>query len=442
VSELLGVLLKVLLRLVSFCAFILIFCALALAQAPVGSISGTVFDESGAVVPAAPVSITNKDTGLLRNVITSADGIFSASSLPAGIYEVKTEVPGFRTLVREATIVVGGQTTVDLHLQVGAQKDVVTVESVTPQIEYERHTIDGVVNRQQIQSLPLNGRSFLQLAMLEPGVTVSSNAQGQYNRAFDVSILGSDSNLTRITIDGATVRDSVTGGTQQNFSQEIVQEFQVSSVNFDLSTGVGAGGSVNVVTRSGSNQLHGSAFEFLRNKAFDATRWLTDLGEVRAVVAGAVQRGVCPIERLVEELEQGPRQGSANLRRALAEVADGVRSAAEGQLHALIRRAGLPMPMFNPRLFIGRAFLAVPDCWWPDAGVAAEVDSRAWHLSPQEWENTLARQARMAAAGIIVLHFPPSRIYAERKEVVAEIRSALAAGRGRSLPRVRTLPAR
>ena len=173
----------------------------------------------------------------------------------------------------------------------------------------------------------------------------------------------------------------------------------------------------------------------------DAARWLADLGEVRAVVAGAVQRGLCPIERLVEELEQGPKQGSALLRRALAEVADGVRSAAEGQLHALIKRAGLPMPMFNPRLFVGRAFLAVPDCWWPDAGVAAEVDSRAWHLSPREWENTLARQARMAAAGIIVLHFPPSRIYTERKEVIAEIRSALAAGRGRPLPQVRTLPA-
>ena len=173
----------------------------------------------------------------------------------------------------------------------------------------------------------------------------------------------------------------------------------------------------------------------------DAARWLTDLGEVRAVVAGAVQRGLCPVERLVEELEQGPKQGSALLRRALAEVADGVRSAAEGQLHALIKRAGLPMPMFNPRLFAGRAFLAMPDCWWPDAGVAAEVDSRAWHLSPREWENTLARQARMAAAGIIVLHFPPSRISTERKEVIAEIRNALAAGRGRRLPQVRTLPA-
>jgi hypothetical protein len=91
------------------------------------------------------------------------------------------------------------------------------------------------------------------------------------------------------------------------------------------------------------------------------------------------------------------------------------------------------MPMFNPRLFVGRDFLAAPDCWWPDAGVAAEVNSREWHLSPRDWENTLARQARMAAAGIIVLHFPPSRIYTERKEVIAEIRSALAAGRTRCL---------
>jgi hypothetical protein len=174
----------------------------------------------------------------------------------------------------------------------------------------------------------------------------------------------------------------------------------------------------------------------------DAARWLTDLGAVRAVVAGAVQRGLCTVGHLVEELEHGPKQGSALFRRVLAEVADGVRSAAEGQLHSLIKRAGLPMPMFNPRLFAGSVFLAVPDCWWPDAGVAAEVDSRAWHLSPRDWENTLARQARMAAAGIIVLHFPPARIYKERKAVVTEIRGALAAGQGRPLPHVRALPAR
>jgi hypothetical protein len=144
----------------------------------------------------------------------------------------------------------------------------------------------------------------------------------------------------------------------------------------------------------------------------------------------------------VEELDHGPKQGSALFRRALAEVADGVRSAAEGQLHALIKRSGLPMPMFNPRLFAGRAFLAVPDCWWPDVGVAAEVDSRAWHLSPRGWENTTARHARMSAVGIIVLHFAPRQIYTQPYEVVGMIRSALTAAQGRPLPQVRTLPAR
>jgi hypothetical protein len=174
----------------------------------------------------------------------------------------------------------------------------------------------------------------------------------------------------------------------------------------------------------------------------DAARWLTDLGEVRAVVAGAVQRGLCPVELLAEELREGPKQGSALFRRALAEVADGVRSAAEGRLHALIKRAGLPMPMFNPRLFVGRDFLAVPDCWWPDAGVAAEVDSREWHLSPRDWENTLARQARMSAVGIIVLHLPPRQINTRPTEVAVLIRKALAAAWGRPLPHVRALPAR
>src|SRR5690349_1134475 len=249
---------------------VLAFASSVFSQAPVGDLTGTIFDESGAVIPAAAVTVTNKETGLLRNLTTSSSGVYSASSIPAGVYEIKAEVAGFRTVVREATVAVGGLTTADLHLQIGASKDVVTVEAVTPQIEYERHTIDGVVSRQQIQNLPLNGRSFLQLAFLEPGVSVSANSQGQYNRAFDVSILGSDSNLTRITVDGATVRDSVTGGTQQNFSQEVVQEFQVSSVNFDLSTSLGAGGAVNVVTRGGGNEFHGSGFFFFRDHNMSA----------------------------------------------------------------------------------------------------------------------------------------------------------------------------
>src|ERR671932_2901508 len=108
--------------------------------------------------------------------------------------------PWFRTIVRDATVQVGQTTSVDMHLQVGQSKDVVTVETATAQVEYQRHTVDGVITRQQIQELPLNGRSFLNLAFLEPGVTVSPGTTSQYNSLFSVSILGGDSNKTAITV--------------------------------------------------------------------------------------------------------------------------------------------------------------------------------------------------------------------------------------------------
>jgi hypothetical protein len=171
----------------------------------------------------------------------------------------------------------------------------------------------------------------------------------------------------------------------------------------------------------------------------DAARGLTALADVRAVVAEAVQRAICPIARLSEEVAAGPVRGSALLRQALAEVADGIRSPAEADLRDLITWARLPMPMFNPRLLAGQVFLAIPDCWWPHAGVAVEVDSRAWHLSPRDWENTLARHARMSAHGIGVLHFTPRQIRSQRRAVAATIRGALAAGR--PLASIRALPA-
>jgi hypothetical protein len=173
----------------------------------------------------------------------------------------------------------------------------------------------------------------------------------------------------------------------------------------------------------------------------DAVRGITDIRDVRAVVAEAVQQGRCPISWLAEEVSGGPVRGSALLRRALAEVAAGVRSSAEGDLKDLITRARLPAPMFNPSLFVGRTFLARPDCWWPESAVAAEADSRAWHLSPRDWENTLARHARLSAVGIIVLHFTPGQICSQRNDVVTAIRSALAAGQNRPLPAIRAVPA-
>jgi hypothetical protein len=173
----------------------------------------------------------------------------------------------------------------------------------------------------------------------------------------------------------------------------------------------------------------------------DAVRQLRDPADVRAVVAAGVQQGKVTVGQLAEELALGAMRQSAGLRGALAEVAQGVRSGAEADLVALVRRSRLPVPMLNPRLLVGDELLAIPDAWWPEAGVAAEVDSQEWHLSPDSWKATMARHARMSARGIIVLHFPPSRIRAAGREVAAEIRSALAAARGRRLPAVRAVSA-
>ena len=175
--------------------------------------------------------------------------------------------------------------------------------------------------------------------------------------------------------------------------------------------------------------------------AADAARELSSFREARAVIASAVQLGRCRLDRLQEELTQGPVRGSAWLRQSLAEVTKGVRSGAEGDLGDLLCRSGLPAPMFNARLFAGKIFIAVADAWWPEAGVAAEVDSREWHLSPEDWEKTIQRHARMSAHGIIVLHFTPNQIRHEPARVVADIRSALAAGRARPALAVRALPA-
>jgi hypothetical protein len=174
----------------------------------------------------------------------------------------------------------------------------------------------------------------------------------------------------------------------------------------------------------------------------DTVRGMPDLGAVRAIVADGVQQGIVQVRQLADELAAGPARGSARFRQVLGEVAEGVRSSAEGDLRTLIKRERIPDPMYNPRLYEGGSFIAEPDAWWTEAGVAGEIESRQWHLSPRDWERTLSRDARMSAHGIIVLHFPPQRLRAEPQVVAAEIRSALASGRSRGPLPIRALPAR
>jgi hypothetical protein len=161
----------------------------------------------------------------------------------------------------------------------------------------------------------------------------------------------------------------------------------------------------------------------------DTVLAMTVLRDARAVVAGAVQSRACTLGQLSRELADGPVRGSALLRTVLAEVADGIRSAPEGDLRHLIKAAGLPEPLYNPRLFLEGKFLASPDAWWPQAGVIAEVDSRQWHAMPDGWEETMKRHNRLVAVGVAVLHFSPRELRTEPDDVVRRIGAALQAGR-------------
>jgi hypothetical protein len=163
----------------------------------------------------------------------------------------------------------------------------------------------------------------------------------------------------------------------------------------------------------------------------DAVRDLTSLRDVRAMVADAVQRGHCRVPDLSAELDDGPSVGSKLFREALADVADGIRSAAEGDLKDLLAKSALPMPLFNASIYDGNdgTFIARPDAWWPDRGVAVEVDSHEWHLSPDDHTRTLERQRRMAKRGILVVPFTPRDIRTQPAKVLAAIRDALETGR-------------
>ena len=172
----------------------------------------------------------------------------------------------------------------------------------------------------------------------------------------------------------------------------------------------------------------------------DTARLLASVRDARAVVADAVQRGRCTVADLAAELRDGPIKGSATFRSVLAEVADGIRSTAEGDLRGLIKTARLPTPLFNASLYVGDTFLARPDAWWPEAGVAAEVDSYEWHLLPADWDRTRRRHDLMGAAGIIPLHFSPRQIRREPAEVVRLIRDALDSGLQRPPLPIRTMP--
>lgn len=244
---------------------------LAAAQMPTGSIAGVVRDASGAAVPRAHVKLQSTATGLTRTVATSGQGDYSFPALLAGEYEVMAEAAGFQRTVRQASVEAGVTTTTDLNLQVGDVKFSIAADASSPQMHYVSPSVDGLITRDQIENLPLNGRSFLELAKLEPGG--QPPARSTNNRTL-VPVLnapsGNSGRGTRVTVDGGGIMAIGYTGSAMGLSQEVVEEFQVSTLGFDLATGITDQGAINVVTRSGSNELHGTAFYFFRDHTLAA----------------------------------------------------------------------------------------------------------------------------------------------------------------------------
>jgi hypothetical protein len=170
-------------------------------------------------------------------------------------------------------------------------------------------------------------------------------------------------------------------------------------------------------------------FTSLARAVADAARGMTRFNDVQALVCGSIQRGRCTLEELAQELRLGPSAGARWYRMALAEVSEGIRSAAEAQLKRLIDRSDLDRPVYNADLYtLDGLFIGRPDAWFARAGVAGQVDSRQYHLAAKDYETTTLRHNRMEAAGIHVLHWLPSTIKAEPQRVIADLRSAIAAG--------------
>src|SRR5205823_4253297 len=254
-------------------ALALITPSAVLAQtANTGIITGVVKNEKGEVVPNATVRAVNIGTNATREATTSGEGVYEISQLVPGTYRVEVEAQGFAKYVQENAVVnVLQRSTIDPVLKVGGIGETVnvTAESV-PLVETTKTDVSGVISQRELNTLPVNGRSFASLAILIPGATLAPSFDPTKSRVGTFSIGGSTGRNLNITVDGGDNKDNAVGGILQNFSMEGIQEFALSTQRFSAANGRSGGALLSVITKSGTNQLHGSLFGFFRDDKLKA----------------------------------------------------------------------------------------------------------------------------------------------------------------------------
>jgi len=242
---------------------------LSLAQTTVsqGSIQGTVTDQTNAVVPDATITITSSTTGQTVTVKTSSAGTYNSGGLPVGDYQVRVQAKGFKTVQLTVPVQIAVTSSGNVRLEIGRESTTVEVQSSTITVNTEQSAVQGVLSGDEIDNMPVNGRSFLDLAQLEPGVQMQDGGNFDptkvgYN---SISINGDFGRTPRIEVDGLDVSDETVGTTTQNVALSSIQEFNIGRSSLDISTEVTSTGSVNLATRSGTNDFHGQAFYQFRD---------------------------------------------------------------------------------------------------------------------------------------------------------------------------------
>jgi hypothetical protein len=256
-------------------AILLLVPSTVLPQATIstGNINGSVTDPSGAAVAGAKVTITRTDTDVSTDVTTNSSGFYNSGSITVGTYTVRVTAKGFATSETRVMVQIGNNSAVNFKLQVGAESTTVNVEAAAVGVNTEQTSVQGVLTATQIENLPVNGRNFLDLAQLEPGVQIQDGTNFDPTKIGyqSISMGGRFGRTARIQVDGTDISDETVGTTTGNIAASAIQEFQIAQSTMDLSNDLSSSGVVNVSTKSGTNTIHGEGFEYYRSSNVDAS---------------------------------------------------------------------------------------------------------------------------------------------------------------------------
>ncbi|HYU47609.1 MAG TPA: carboxypeptidase regulatory-like domain-containing protein, partial [Terriglobales bacterium] len=267
------------------------------AQTVTGSIQGRVYDSTGAAISGASITAVNDETGISHKTSASATGDYQITLLPPGEYTVTAEKSGFQKSAKKVHLVLGAAGNVDFSLSVGQVTQEVSVQDVGEVAEPTRTMVSSVIDEQKIQDLPVNGRQFIDFALLAPGVKIGDTTSGSTDVIIEpvtkLSFAGQNIHYNFIAVDGADNISTASGVQKYTPSQEAVREFRVINSSYSTEFGRAVGGIVNIITKNGTNSLHGSAYEYFRNDKLDAGSLLASSGPNSCTVPGDITSGGC-----------------------------------------------------------------------------------------------------------------------------------------------------